>query len=207
MDSPAWNIKEHPLAPDHLARTSPEVLARLRSSSAQAQLEFLSNTRDVHRELFILLTPKGYEAYAGTYRGEEGSILEHRRAAIHYKNIEGLKERYPALNPVEVIPYMATLEEFIRETFLEAGSFDKETYFTRMVRVFGMFSKIHPYLDGNGHISRMMMLLLAERKGIEVSPKWTIHPRSYGIEMAIAFDHYKTCPIILGQILKLWFKV
>ena len=207
LSSPPWKIKEHARAAAHLGKAAPEMVEILRASSEGAQLAFLLDTRQVHRELFMPLTPEGYEAYAGTYRGEVGSILEHRKAAIHYKNVEGLKERYPALNPAEVIPYMATLGEFIRETFLGAEEFDRDTYFTRMVRIFGTFSKIHPYLDGNGHISRMMLVLLAERKGIEVSPKWTIHPRPYGIEMAIAFEHYKTCPVILQQVLRLWFDV
>lgn len=207
LPSPPWKIKNHPLAAEHLRKILPQILVRLRESSVEGHLAFLLDTRSVHREIFGSLTPEGYEAYAGTYRGEEGSILEHRKAAIHYKNVEGLKERYPALNPAEVIPYMRTLEDFIRETFLGAESFDKEAYFTRMVRIFGMFSKIHPYLDGNGHISRMMMVLLAERKSIEVSPKWTVHPRPYGIEMSIAFEHYKTCPVILQQVLRLWFEV
>lgn len=204
---PPWSIKDHPRAAEYLGRAAQGILERLRTGSGEDRLAFLCDTRAVHRELFAPLTPEGYAAYAGSYRGEAGSVLEHRKAAIHYKNIEGLKERYPALNPAEVIPYMATLEDFIRETFLAAEGFDTDIYFTRMVRIFGMFSKIHPYLDGNGHISRTMMILLAERRGIEVSPTWTIHPRPYGIEMAIAFEHYKTCPVILKQVLKLWFKV
>ena len=157
----------------------------------EGHLAFLLDTRSVHREIFGSLTPEGYEAYAGTYRGEEGSILEHRKAAIHYKNVEGLKERYPALNPAEVILYMRTLEDFIRDVswgreFRQRGIFHEDGANIWNVQ------QNPPYLDGNGHISRMMMVLLAERKSIEVSPKWTVHPRPYGIEMSIAFEHYKT---------------
>lgn len=202
-----WNIKTHPLLERHLGNAIPSVLARLRNSSQAEKISFLVDTRDVHRELFAALTPEGCIAYAGTYRGELGSILEHRRTAIHYKNVEGLKERNPALNPAEVLAYMSKLEEFIQETFWKAAHFGQGEYFTRMSRIFGMFSKIHPYLDGNGHISRLMMVILAEHKGIAVNQKWTIHPRPYGLEMALAFEHYKNCPVILQQVLRLWFDV
>ncbi|MGH1573821.1 Fic family protein [Methylobacterium sp. P31] len=43
--------------------------------------------------------------------------------------------------------------------------------------------KIHPFLDGNGHIQRLTFQVPAERAGYRTSSDWRIHPKPYGEAM------------------------
>ena len=54
---------------------------------------------------------------------------------------------------------------------------------------FAVFGFIHPFLDGNGHIQRLILAACVfERADIELLQSWTIHPRPYGEDVALAFE-------------------
>ncbi len=202
---PPWNIQAAPNARGILAQQCPAMLKRILESTDTQKLAFLTDTRAVHKELFAPFVPEGFDGYAGTYRGTPGTVLEDRRTAIFYHDVPGLAERYPTLAPQSVLEYMLRLNGFIEKTF-RANS-DDQTYFHNCMRIFGDFLIIHPYLDGNGHIMRMMMIILADHKGIEICPTWTIHPRPYNHAIGICLHNYQHYPELLEQYLKIWFKV
>jgi hypothetical protein len=61
--------------------------------------------------------------------------------------------------------------------------------FKRAAEIFYIFGLIHPYLDGNGHVQRLIFAAaIMQRTELTLLPTWTIHPRPYDIEMAMAFE-------------------
>jgi hypothetical protein len=60
-------------------------------------------------------------------------------------------------------------------------------------RLFYVYGLLHPFIDGNGHIQRLIFsACLLERKDLKLHPQWTVHPRPYDIEMALAFEKNTT---------------
>ncbi len=53
---------------------------------------------------------------------------------------------------------------------------------------FCWFGKIHPFLDGNGHVQRAIFAAMATEFGYPLSARFAIHPRSYDRLMGIALE-------------------
>jgi len=200
---PVWDVQSNPLSRAALLDATRRTLEALLAASKADQRAFLCDSRAVHRGLFLPFAPGGYEVYAGNYRGLPDSPLEKRRTAVFFRNVEGLKERDPAAPPHLVAERMAALAAFTAETL--DYDYDPRSYFPRCAKIFADFCKIHPYLDGNGHIVRMMLVLLAKRRGLGVRPGWTVHPRPYSHAMGICLQNNKAFPELLEQYLKRWF--
>ena len=98
---------------------------------------------------------------------------------------------------------MDRLAGYIVETF--SRDWDAEGILWRCVHIFREFSHIHPYLDGNGQISRILMHVMAETSGIAVSSNWTSHVRPYDGAIGYALQCYPRHPELLVGYLKRWF--
>lgn len=62
-------------------------------------------------------------------------------------------------------------------------------FLTKVTQIFYTFGLIHPFLDGNGHIQRLIFsACIFERPDLELVSKWTIHPRPYEEEIALAYE-------------------
>ncbi len=202
---PPWNIKDITSSSAFLTDETAKIITELKKSNNETQISFLTDTRHTHKRLFKKFTPSRFETYAGTYRGTPRSVLEDRKSAVFYKNMPGLKDKNPTSPPHIVLEQMRMLAGYIEKTCID--NYDINTYFMRCTRIFGDFNIIHPYLDGNGHMARLILLLMAYRKNIEVCPTWTAHPRPYNNAMGICLQNYQHYPDLLEQFLKKWFFV
>ena len=55
---------------------------------------------------------------------------------------------------------------------------------------FAIFLTIHPYANGNGHMARVIVVLLLDRFGIR-APRFTIHPRPLDPPYSDAIYRYR----------------
>jgi len=200
---PRWNLKERPNATLILANGYAAVLPKLIASSRTSKIAFLTDTRRIHKRIFHRLTPDGFEEYAGTYRGEPGTSLERRFALIRYRTAEGFMAETRLVHPSRVASEMDRLATYIAETFSQ--EWNAEQYLWRSVRIFAHFSHIHPYLNGNGQTSRLMMHVMAHLGGISVSPNWSLHVRPYGNGVGYCLQSYPSNPELLFSYFKRWF--
>ena len=111
----------------------------------------LADPRDLHRELFASFTPAGYPECAGTYRGTpDTSLADIRMSAPSQIDPDVVYEFCP---PREV-PWLMTELRLNTRSLLYAP--DQEDYdkLTTLAYTFCRFGRIHPFLDGNGHVQR-----------------------------------------------------
>jgi fido (protein-threonine AMPylation protein) len=204
-EGPRWNAQQTPEARLLLLERSKGIAAKLLSSTPTEQKEFLIDTRSVHRELFADLVPAGFAEYAGFYRGSNVPSLKTRRVAIRYgKSFVG--SRFERTVPPYLVPErMEMISNYIDETV--SIEIPRELYLNRMSKIFFMINDIHPYLDGNGHISRLVLLILASRQELKVSPMWTIFPRPYTAAMGLCLQAYRRHPDLLVSYLGRWFQI
>jgi len=140
-----------------------------------------ADTRSVHRWMFLGLTPKGYDYFAGHYRGESFRCLQYYEVGVGGDSRVGCPSG-------DVAGQMSTLGNEIRTgvAALDAGVAasdgqvpreDKLLYAVSLAaRLFQWFLTIHPYANGNGHIGRYIVLAVLVRCGFW--PKhWTVDPR------------------------------
>jgi hypothetical protein len=59
---------------------------------------------------------------------------------------------------------------------------------------FCWFGKIHPFLDGNGHVQRAIFAAMATDFGYPLSPRFAIHPRPFDRLLATALEIFTRAP-------------
>lgn len=59
---------------------------------------------------------------------------------------------------------------------------------------FCWFGKIHPVLDGNGHVQRAIFAAMATDFGYPLSPRFAIHPRPFDRLLATALEIFTRAP-------------
>lgn len=157
---PSWTARAVERIQDAQAAEFTTVWVALLASSAEEQLGFLVDTREVHRRLFSRFAPPGFEVYAGHYRGEPVDVLEKRNAVIRYERpyagSKGVVRFVPAQDVCDEMEVLKSRIMLLREARLQ-----QVEYFFQSVAIFRRFSAIHPYLNGNGRISRLILAVLA----------------------------------------------
>jgi len=201
--APRWDARSRPGAYLLLAQSCANVLSELLSASRAERVAFLIDTRSVHRRIFLQLTPDGFDVYAGTYRGEPSTPLERRFAVIRHRSSRRPFRQVRLVHPARVATQMDWLAGYITETF--SRQWDDEGILWRCARIFREFLEIHPYLDGNGQLSRIMMHIMAHDSGMSVSANWTLHVRPYDSAMGYCLRRYRNHPELLVGYLKRWF--
>jgi fido (protein-threonine AMPylation protein) len=178
-----WHPERHPDYDTHMKAVSEAALAEL--AGRQGRHELLDDPRPVHRRLYCALAPARYPEFAGTYRGTKGTTLETRRAGA--KSVTGQPSLIAFEEPDHVASALAKYPELFSLLPAKAARpRDEKLRFTSLAFVF--FGKIHPFLDGNGHVQRLIFVAVCRELGLHVSPEWTIHPRAYDIEFASCRD-------------------
>lgn len=135
-----------------------------------------SDPRDLHRELFASFAPPGHGEYAGAYRGTVGTSLANRRISSDSQMEPG--KQYEFCLPAEVPARMDQLLQQTRDLLGDASTDD----FGKLIALtytFCWFGKIHPFLDGNGHVQRAIFAAMATEFGYPLSARFAIHPRPY----------------------------
>ena len=131
----------------------------------------LRNTRPLHHQMFVGLTPDKCPYYAGNYRGESFRCLRHMRVKVEADSRVGVP-------PKRVAPELANFVAYILNAGLKAlddaflipderlSPAEKLNYVVVFAsRVLVEFLRIHPYANGNGHTGRLIVWLILARFG------------------------------------------
>lgn len=194
-----------------LRRSMPAAINKLAmeldNASDAAQLEALCDTRPLHRDLFAPLLPDAAQYAAGVYRGTEGTRLETlERAVFISRKAPGLRNQHHCAKPQEVASVMQGLSQRLDQLWNGTRpSLDQA--FADLAEVTYLFLHAHPYMDGNGHIYRLILPVLARRLGLCARAEWTLHPRPYDHVMSLCLQWYPHHPGLLGCYLRQWFSV
>ena len=151
----------------------------------------LADPRDLHRELFAGFTPAGFPEYAGTYRGTPKTALaDVRMSAGSQIDSEVVYEFCP---PREV-PWR--MKELGINTYSLLNEPDQNDYdrLIALAYTFCRFGKIHPFIDGNGHVQRAVFAVMATEFGYPLSPRFAIHPRPFDRLLAAALELFGRAP-------------
>ncbi|TIX03264.1 MAG: Fic family protein [Mesorhizobium sp.] len=151
----------------------------------------LIDPRDLHRELFAPFAPSDHAEYAGTYRGTSGTVLFDRRISAESQLEPG--RDYEFSLPGEVAPRMATLLKNSRNLLADTNA-DNFIRLIALTYTFCWFGKIHPFLDGNGHVQRAIFAAMATDFGYPLSARFAIHPRPYDRLLATALEIFTRAP-------------
>jgi hypothetical protein len=187
--------------PHWQAHTAPgyEVKMASRCASLEADIvanpsrrhAILSNPRGLHAELFSDFAPLGFPEYAGTYRGAAGTTLFGRRAFAESQQHRG--SVYEFVAPNEVAARMHVMLANARDFVGQRSSNDYDRLLG-LAYAFCWFGKIHPFLDGNGHVQRALFATIATEFGIPLSSRFAIHPRPYDRLLAMALELFTRAP-------------
>lgn len=188
------------MPPPWQAHSQPDYDARMRSrcdalllaigQDPKVRQGIFADPRTLHRELFHDFTPAGCPEYAGTYRGTVGTTLERR--AIEAESQLKPGETYVFLAPALVAGRMLSLLDEIAQWQREAD--DDRSRLLGLSYAFCWFGKIHPFLDGNGHVQRALFAAMAAEYGLSLSPRFAIHPRPYDRLLATALELFTASP-------------
>lgn len=183
---PAWAPHELSNYDDTLCAQSATEFQRLASASSQERYSFIINPREAHKRLYGSLTPNEHPEYAGTYRGTPGTSLEARRI-FAVREDSGLPQEF--ISPDKVMKWLQVMEQLAKKFFDLRMDMTAEKALIEVVRLFQVFGMIHPFLDGNGHIQRLIFAAcIMERANLQLRHTWTIHPRPYDVEIKMAFE-------------------
>jgi len=182
VDCPDFNYEDHPNKTSILQKAVKLILIELRTGKLES-LASASDTRSIHFTLFYHLTPEECPYYAGNYRGENYRCLKYNQVGIRSDPRVG----FP---PHQVQGYIDELGTIIKESVaaLDEGMKlpnaqiplrDKILYVVSVAcRIFELFLRIHPYVNGNGHTARFLMWALLGRYGLW-PVGWPIDPRPF----------------------------
>lgn len=151
----------------------------------------LADPRNLHRELFAPFAPPSHGDYAGAYRGTPGSALADRKMSSESQL--NPSDEYEFCLPGEVSGRMDALLENTQSWLGEANT-DDYGKLIALTYTFCWFGKIHPFLDGNGHVQRAIFAAMATEFGYPLSARFAIHPRPFDRLLAIALEIFTRAP-------------
>lgn len=167
------------------------LLAEIVASPARRRA-ILAGPRDLHRELFAPFTPPHYDEYAGSYRGTLGTSLAGRSISAESPLEPGA--HYDFCLPGEVPTRMVQLLQETRDLLADSNT-DEFGKLIALTYAFCWFGKIHPFLDGNGHVQRAIFAAMATEFGYPLSARFAIHPRPYDRLLATALEIFTRSPV------------
>nr|WP_313634985.1 Fic family protein [Brevundimonas diminuta] len=187
---PKWQAHEVAGYDTEMAAKCATLLVDIQADQAR-RLAILDDPRDLHRELFGSFAPAAYPEYAGTYRGAVGTSLQGRVSGSDSQFPDG--KAYTFVPPLEVDGRITRLMSALRD-FLSGSAPGQYSNLLALAYGFCWFGKIHPFLDGNGHVQRAIFAAMATELGYPLSPRFAIHPRPYDRLLAIALETFTTAP-------------
>jgi len=183
----SWHPELHQNYDTGVGAAAERCLEILRTSGSDFRKAFVADPRDVHRQLFCMVAPPNQPEYAGSYRGTPGTSLEGRPVTLVSQiGQEPQLLQIPALVMGDMTGFY---NRWVNEYFRDVASLNRTDVIRRVSKIFYAFGRIHPFLDGNGHVQRLIFAAcMFERADMQLLPSWTIHPRPYDIEFARALE-------------------
>lgn len=181
-DCPPWEYTDYPHHKTLLRARTLAANINLRRASKNNLLQLAKNTQLFHSDYFDGLTPPGHEYYAGNYRGHDGHIC------LKISHVQIASDPRVGWAPDEVSPGMAEFDYRADESSCEidilmpvqTSLVPNGVKFVRISEVvaalFVYFLEIHPYINGNGHMARLMLMSFLAMHRIYLS-RWNIDPR------------------------------
>jgi len=187
---PPWQAHASVDYDSTMANRCSTLLAEITDDPARRKA-ILADPRDLHRSLFAPFTPPGYSEYAGTFRGTPGTTLAGRRMSSESQLEVG--GQFEFCLPDEVPACMNSLLDHMQQ-WLRDASTDDYGKLLGLSYTFCWFGKIHPFLDGNGHVQRAIFAAMATEFGFPLSARFAIHPRPYDRLLATALEIFTRAP-------------
>jgi len=182
-----------------------DAAAGLASGPESARLAALCDSRDLHRTVFAPLLPESLRGLAGTWRGTPGTAAESvARAVFVARKAPGLRNRDMCMPPDQVAGEMERLAARLTAIW-DAAPPPPDTAYAQLAEFTRDFFAIHPFVDGNGHVYRLLAPVLAARLGLSARADWTPHPRPYDHVMSLCLQWYPHHPDLLACYLRRWF--
>lgn len=164
-----WEYKNHPYASAVPIRCE-AVLNDLEKGRLPIESS-LRNTRQLHEQLFVNLTPPTQPYMAGHYRGEKFRCLRYLIVKVKGDaRVGALPERVAAemanLNSHILSGGLKALADAFAKADAELPQAEKLNYLVKFsCRLLAQFLKIHPYANGNGHIGRLIVWFILAKFG------------------------------------------
>jgi fido (protein-threonine AMPylation protein) len=176
LDCPEWGYDKHPNRQIVVPARVAEILVDLRSARIDTSI-VASDTRGIHSRVFQELTPPECEYYAGHYRGERFRCLRYCRVKIQSDSRVGVA---PDEVDLSMLLMNSTIDKGLKALDTNISLSPKERL--RLVialasHAFVTFLTIHPYVDGNGHAARFIVVSIMGRYGYWLR-SWSIEPRT-----------------------------
>ena len=203
VDCGEWEYTTHPLYSGLDWRCSASLNSLFAPNNVSIS-SLMGDTRPVHANWFEQLTPSGQGYLAGNYRGSSHHCLEFRPVFIA-KN-SGTKPDLVATEMAnfhaELARVMATLD--LKLTALQSASGKKKPairaeFIVQLGEIaaafYILFLVIHPYANGNGHISRWIVWLILIRA--KHHPKtWPLNARPPTNQLIQQYRDGETEPLV-----------
>ena len=151
----------------------------------------MADPRDLHRELFASFTLADYPEYAGTYRGTADTLLAGRRMSAGSQIDLGVVYEFC---PAREVPWRMKGLGINTASVLNEPNLDDYCKLLALTHTFCRFGKIHPFLDGNGHVQRAVFAVMATEFGFPLSPRFAVHPRPFDRLLAVALENFGRAP-------------
>jgi fido (protein-threonine AMPylation protein) len=193
-DCPFWEYESHPQRDSILSTQTATVLRQLRDRTL-AIPAIVRDSRPVHHALFAKLTPPEHPYYAGHYRGEQFRCLRYANVGIQDDPRVGVYATLVFHRTQHLCHYLdlglAYLDKLHRATSGEVSDEDKLLNTVAFAcAIFDEFLRIHPYLNGNGHMARFLVWAILGRYNYWPD-RFPIEPRPHHVVYMTALLDYR----------------
>jgi len=137
----------------------------------------VEDTRPSHEEIFSEVVPLNAEHFAGSYRGANYPYLI--GYGVRIGRYIGTQPNFVAKEMRELHQQLVQFGEKYKEYEARVRPVRKQkiALLARMVSEYIVwFLSIHPYANGNGHMSRLLALVLFDMQGLQISG-WDLDER------------------------------
>lgn len=164
-----WDYSDHPKRHSALSERCFEVYKEIEENRLGI-LDLLADSRPTHKHLFEFAAPSDCEYMAGHYRGEDFPCLANCWVGIESDSSVGYAPSI-VLETMKVFGDISTNSIHALDPIIQDSNFSIERKIIRAVTsacdIFEYFLRIHPYANGNGHLSRMLLWATLKRYNFE----------------------------------------